>query len=144
MITGKFRHGKDDIPLFLGYVLAHGKIADLGLDVLDMMSSTNDVIPKIMLDDGVMLKVWYFYIQDAADAGVIEEQSFDEALAILDESSKGLEPFRKAFWELVVGFTPTGLQSHLRSMWKKAEKELKNVESETSTTSTSASQPSSE
>jgi hypothetical protein len=131
MVTGNFKHGKHTIPMTLGYVLAHGKLFDLGLDILSM-TKDNSVIQTIMLDDSVMLKVWFYYIQQHD-----ETATFDEALEILDESPKGLEPFRKAFWELVVGFMPTALQPTLRELWRQAEKQLKNAPEKMSTTSTS-------
>jgi hypothetical protein len=131
MVTGSFKHGKDTIPMSLGYVLAHSKLFDLGLDILSM-TKDNSVIQTIMLDDSVMLKVWFYYIQQHDP-----DASFEDALEVLDESPKGLEPFRKAFWELVVGFMPTALQPTLRELWKQAEKQLKNAPEKMSTTSTS-------
>jgi hypothetical protein len=99
------------------------------------MKEGNTVIPTIMLDDATMLKVWYHYIKDATN------QTFEEALEILDENPKGLETFRKAFWEMVVGFSPIAVQDALRSTWKQAEKQLKNAVEKTSTSSSSVSQP---
>jgi len=131
MVNGSFKHGKDTVPMSLGYVLAHGKLFDLGLDILSM-TKDNSVIQTIMLDDSVMLKVWFYYIQQQDP-----DASFEEALEILDESPKGLEPFRKSFWELVVGFMPTALQPTLKEMWRQAEKQLKNAPEKMSTTSTS-------
>lgn len=119
----------------LGYSLAHGKLFDLGIDVLSIMKEGNTVIPTIMLDDATMLKVWYYYIKESTN------QSFEDALEVLDENPKGLEPFRKAFWEMVVGFMPSAVQDALRSTWKQAEKQLKNAIEKTSTSSSSASQP---
>ena len=132
MITGKFAHGTHSVPMTLGYVLAHGAIFDRGLDILSI-TKDNSVIQIIMLDDSTMLKVWYYYVEQATG------QSFDEALEILDENPKGLEPFRKAFWELVVGFMPTALQPTLKGMWREAEKQLRNAQEKTSTTSISPS-----
>ncbi len=143
MINSSFKHGKDTIPMKLGYHLAHTKLFDLGIDVL-AITKDNLAIQTIMLDDSTMLKVWYYYIQEAASDGVIESQTFEEALEILDEAPKGLEPFRKAFWEMVVGFMPTALQPTLKEMWKQAEKQLKSAVEKISTTSTSPSQPESE
>ena len=131
MVSGSFKHGKDTVPMTLGYVLAHGKLFDLGLDILSM-TKDNSVIQTIMLDDSTMLKVWFYYIQQQDPTA-----SFEEALEILDESPKGLEPFRKAFWELVVGFMPTALQPTLREMWRQAEKQLKNAVDKMSTSFTS-------
>lgn len=121
----------------LGYVLAHGAIFDRGLDVLSI-TKDNSVIQTIMLDDSTMLKVWYYYVEKETG------QSFDEALEVLDENPKGLEPFRKAFWEMVVGFMPTALQPTLKGMWREAEKQLKNAQEKMSTTSTSPSLPEAE
>lgn len=143
MITSKFQHGKDTIPMSLGYHLAHTKLLDLGIDVL-AITRDNLAIQTIMLDDSTMLKVWYFYVKEASDEGVIESQTFEEALQILDQAPKGLEPFRKAFWDMVVGFMPTALQPTLREMWKQAEKQLKSAVEKNSITSTSPSQPESE
>lgn len=138
MINSSFKHGNETIPMQLGYSLAHGKLFDLGIDVLSIMKEGNTVIPTIMLDDATMLKVWYYYIKEATN------QTFEEALEILDENPKGLESFRKAFWEMVVGFSPIAVQDALRSTWKQAEKQLKNAIEKTSTSSSSASQLDSE
>lgn len=141
--TGKFKHGSDTIPMTLGYVLAHGKLFDLGLDILSI-TKDNSVIQIILLDDATMLKVWYYYIKEAGENGLISPQTFEEALEILDEEPKGLEPFRNAFWELVVGFMPTTLQPTLRELWKQSLKQLKSVPEKMSTSSTSPSQQESE
>lgn len=132
MVTGKFDHGTTKIPMTLGYVLAHGAIFDRGLDILSI-TKDNSVIQTIMLDDSTMLKVWYYYVEQAT------QQTFEEALEVLDENPKGLEPFRKAFWELVVGFMPISLQPTLRGMWREAEKQLRNAVEKVSTISTSPS-----
>ena len=117
--------------MYLGYGLAHGKLFDLGVDVLSIMKN-GEAISTIMLDDSTMLKVWFFYLNEA---GI--EDDFDHALDVLDESPQGLAPFRKAFWDMVVGFSPTQLQPALRNMWREAEKQLKNAVEKNSTTSTS-------
>jgi hypothetical protein len=130
--TGKFKHGQNTIPMSLGYVLAHGKLFDLGLDILSI-TKDNSVVQTIMLDDSTMLKVWYYYVQEETG------QSFEDALEILDNTPNGLEPFKKAFWDMVVGFSPTALQPTLRAVWKEAEIQIKNAAGKISTSSTSAS-----
>lgn len=143
MVTGSFKHGKHSVPMQLGYVLAHGKLFDLGLDVLSIMKDQS-IVPTIMLDDSLMLKIWWYYISEAMKDGKIDDHSFEEALELLDEQPQGLGHFRKAFWELVVGFSSTQLQPILKQMWKETEKQLKTAVEKTSTTSTSVSQPDSE
>ena len=143
MVTGTFKHGKHSVPIQLGYVLAHGKLFDLGLDVLSIMKD-NTIVPTIMLDDSLMLKIWWYYITEAIKDGKIDDHTFEEALEILDEQPKGLEHFRKAFWELVVGFSSTQLQPILKQMWKEVEKQTKAAGEKNSTISISALQPDSE
>lgn len=140
MIKSSFKHGNVDVPMQLGYAIAMGPINDRGLNILNMMNEGNVVIGTIMLDDATMLKVWWYYLEEAMKDSHIDTQTFQEALETLDENPKGLEPFRKAFWKMVVGFSPTSLQPNLEQMWKEAEKQLRTA----SITSTSASQPDSE
>lgn len=135
MIRSKFKYGTQEVPMYLGYRLAHTTLSDLGLDVLRVVVDDN-VVASIMFNDELMLKIWFFYLQDA---GV--EKEFEDALDILDEDPKGLEPFRKAFWDMVVGFQPTSLHPTLRLLWKETEKRVKNLTEKDFTTSTSVSQP---
>lgn len=118
----------------LGYVLAHGKLFDLGLDILSIMKDNNTIVPTIMFDDSTMLKIWFFYIKEQ-DSTI----SWEEALQFLDETPGGLEPFKKAFWDLVVSFFPITLQPTLRKGWKEVEKQIKDVAEKNSTTSISPS-----
>lgn len=138
MIKSKFKYGTRDVEMFLGFKVAHGKLSDLGLDILQVVVDPERVIPQIMFNDSLMLKVWFFYL---VEAGVETMDSFESALEILDEDPRGLEPFRKAFWDMVVGFQPTPLHPTLRLMWKEAEKRYKNITEKDFTTSTSPSPP---
>lgn len=144
MITSEFKYGNQKVPMHLGYVVAHGALADRGLDVLSMVKHADQIVQTIMIDDSTMLKVWFYYL---GEAGIVDPNvpgSFDEALETLDQNPQGLEPFRKAFWEMVVGFSPSKLQQALRAMWKEAENQLKTAGEKNSITSTSLSQPESE
>jgi len=139
-VKSKFKYGNQEVEMQLGYGLAYGKLFDLGLDILSVMKN-GEVISTIMMDDSTMLKVWFYYL---TEAGVIEPDNFSEALDVLDEMPQGLAPFKKAFWDMVVGFSPTQAQPALREMWKAAEKQLKNAGEKISTISTSPSPPDSD
>jgi hypothetical protein len=139
MITGEFKFGTDTVKMELGFKLAYGKLNDLGLDILSITKNTQEVITTIMFDDTTMIKIWWYYINEGGYAN-----SFEEALDVLDESPKGLEPFRKAFWDMVVGFSPTAVQDTLRSLWRQVEKEVKKSADKTISTSTSSSPQDSE
>ena len=136
MVTGKFKYGHEQVPMELGWRLAHDKLFDLGLDILTITKDPARVIQTILLDDSTMLKVWFYYV---SEAGI--ETDFMEALDVLDREPEGLEPFKKAFWDLVVGFTNPSLRDILNQGMKEIKKELRNAPEKIISTSTSASQP---
>lgn len=131
MISGKFKYGNETITMELGYKLALGKLTDLGLDILSMLEANNPTIQTIMLNDTIMLKVWYHFVNEA------NAEKWEDALEVLDKQEGGLEPFKKAFWDLVVGFSPPSVQPVLRKAWKHVQKEIQNVDAKLSSSSSS-------
>lgn len=123
MIRNKIKVGspgaEQEIPIFLGWRLAQGKLSELGVNVLNIFTAENNAIQTIMLDDNTMLKVWYFYVNE--ELGL----KYEEALDLLDETPGGLEPFKQAFWELVVGFTNPVARQAAKELWDKAKLQLK-------------------
>lgn len=133
MITGKFKYDTKTIQMELGYKIAHTTLMDLGLDVLSVLKENNTVIQTIMLDDSLMLKVWYYYVKEATG------DSWEDALDALDKTPDGLETFKKAFWDMVVGFTSPSMQDALKKMWKEVQREIKErVEKNLSTLSSAS------
>lgn len=120
---GKFQYGTRSIPMEMGFVLANGKMEDLGLDVLSVLSDGGVTLQKILLDDKTMLKVWYYYVHEET------RDDWETALAILDETPNGLEDFRDAFYKLVVNFSPLQTRKLLGEMWEQIKKRMKDSRS---------------
>lgn len=119
MIRSEFKLGEHKIPMYMGYRLAQNEMSELGINVLNLFSENSNVIQTIMLDDQTMLKVWFFYVDE--HLGV----KYDEALQLLDETPGGLEPFKQAFWEMVVGFTGPAVRPLAKQAWDQVRQQLK-------------------
>jgi len=144
MNTGHFYLSGQKIPMQLGYRMAMNTLPEMGLDILKLANiqeqeDAQEIYFKLILDDVTLLKVWYYYISEAAKDGIIAPTTFDEALELLDESEAGLEPFRKAFWDLVVGFLPIALRPALKETKSLIERKLKETSERAYNTSTSSS-----
>lgn len=138
MISGKFKYGNQEITMNLGYLFANTKLADFGLDILTIFQDGNNVVPTIMLDDATMLKVWYHYVKEATG------DDWETSLETLDRTPGGLSQFKKAFWDMVVGFSDPSGRGLLEQMWTEAKKRLKASVEQTSTSTSSVSSPDAE
>lgn len=122
MIKKKFKYGDDEIPMFMGYRLAMNKMEDLGLDILSALDGQSTCVQTIMLNDKVMLKVAYFYVNE------FRETDFNDFLDTIDETKDFMHNFRNTFWELVLGFMPRSAEPALRKMRAFIEKQLREVD----------------
>lgn len=115
MIT--FRYRETEVPVEITWKDALGKLDDLGVDVLSILDENNTVIQTIMLNNKVMVKVWYYYVHlETAD-------DFETALEYL--TSEDLERFKDKFWEAVVLFSPPLVRGQLQEIWREAKKQLR-------------------
>lgn len=105
----------------LGYALAHGKLEDLGLDVLSVLSDGGATLQRILLDDRLILKIWYHYVHEHT------QDDWDMALETLDTMPKGLQDFREDFYKLVVNFSPALSRNILTEMWDQAKREMRDL-----------------
>lgn len=119
MIRSSFQLKDQKVNMYLGYGLAQGKLSELGVDVLNLFGKDSTTIQTVMLDDKTMLKVWYYYVKEELGLG------YEEAVELLDETQGGLEPFKKAFWDMVVGFTSPSARHLADQMWTQAKLQLK-------------------
>ena len=117
-VKGSFKYGDQSIKMEMGYGLATGKMEDLGIDILGIISDGGVTIKTILLDDRTLLKIWYHYVNEQTD------DSFDKAIEILDETEGGLENFRDEFYKLVINFSPPQAREYLRETWKQIKKEM--------------------
>lgn len=117
---GKFKYGDIQIPMELGWVLAHGKLQELGINVLGILSDGGKTIQTILLDDQIMIQVWYYYVHQHTN------DSWEDALEVLDEGEGGLHEFRENFYKLVVSFSPSLSRDLLTEMWDKIKRDMKN------------------
>lgn len=130
MIKDKFKLNGREVQLELGYYIASETLPDFGLEIMDMFSAGNQVIPTIMLNDAIMIKILYHYVKQELDL------EWSEFLHELDKTEHGLEKFKETFWNMVVGFSPPSVRNHLRKMWDEAKRQLKkNLESSSSPSS---------
>lgn len=143
MITKKFKFGKQEVTMYLGYRFAYNKLSDLGIDVFKVLED-GTTIANIMVNDALMIKVWFHYLSEALHAGELSSEyaddfqnlNTDKCLDELDTMPGGLEPFKKAFWDMVVGFSPAQVRPTLQLQWDKVRKQLLDPE-KLSTSSTS-------
>ena len=120
-VKGKFKYGNVQIPMELGWVLAKGKMSELGVNVLGVLSDGGKTIQTILLDDQTMINVWYYYVHEYTG------DDWDKALETLDEDGEGgLDDFRENFYKLVVSFSPRLSRSLLIEMWDKVKRDMKN------------------
>jgi hypothetical protein len=122
MIKKKFKYGNEEIPMFMGYRLAMNKMEDLGLDILSALDGQSTCVQTIMLNDKVMLKVAYYYVNEH------RQTDFDEFLDTIDETKDFMHNFRNTFWELVLGFMPRQAEHALKKMKAFIEKQLREVD----------------
>lgn len=116
---GKFKYGNRTVPMSMSFTLADTKMEDLGLNILGVLSDGGQTIQTLLLDDRLLLKVWYYYVkEETAD-------SWEDALAVLDETEGGLEEFREAFFTLIVNFSSPPTRKILREMWDQAKTQMK-------------------
>lgn len=134
MQKSKFSLGTQEIPMFLGHRLAHGKMEEMGLSIYTIMEPENTVLQSILINDSLMLKIMFFYVDEHCG------MSWDEFLESLDSHPGALEKFRNAFWEMVVGFSAPAVQEPLRDLWRQAKKMLKDSVNQTLNTSSSQQQ----
>lgn len=134
MQTATFKYGNKNLKMELGYLLATTTLSDLGVDILSVMKDPV-VTQTIMLDDSIMLKVWYYYVKEETG------DDWKDALNILDQTVGGLKQFKDAFWDMVVGFSPPAIQEPMRENWKRIQKELKKSVDQNSNSSSSNSSP---
>ena len=135
---GHFFYGERKIPMELGYMLAKGKIQDLGLNLLSVLSDGGETLQRILLDDETMLELWYYYVYEET------HDDWDTALGVLDETQNGLEGFKEEFYNLVVNFSPSPARKALREMWVQVKDTLHNSRKVKSLLSSSASPEDSE
>jgi len=118
-VKSTFRYGTDKVPMELGYAFATGKLEDLGIDVLSILSDGGATMQKILLDDRAMLKVWYHYVKE------YNGDDWETAIEVLDNTQGGLEDFRESFYQLVVNFSPPQARKLLAQMWEKVKNDMR-------------------
>lgn len=106
------------VPLKITYGLACGRLDELGLDILSLFEDDNQVIPTIMLNDKVMLRVRFYFLQEAG----VED---DWENSISDMTPQEMQNFKEAFWDEVVNFSPPPAREALRQFWVETKKRLK-------------------
>ena len=140
MIKSKFKYGTEYVNMELGWLLVNTKLSDLGLEVLNLLDNNAAGLTQLLYNDVLMLKVFYFYVTEERG----ESETWEKALETLDKTEGGLEQFKNAFFDMVVGFSPPTVQPALRTVRKELEKRLKDPKSLISNTSSSASSEESE
>lgn len=133
MIKKTFKYGQEQVPMFLGYKLAMTKMEDLGVDILSALDGQSTCVQTIMLNDKVMLKVAYFYVNEH------RATDFDEFLDTIDETKDFMHQFRTTFWDMVLGFMPRQAEPALKKMKQFIEKQLKEVDVKLSSDSSAGS-----
>jgi len=109
----------------MGYRLANTTMEDLGVDVLGAMDGTSTTVQTIMLNDKVMLRVCYYYVNE--DSAIDWLDFLDE----LDVTVGGLQQFKDGFWDMVLGFLPPQATPALKAMRRHVEKQLKDPDIKT-------------
>ena len=116
---GKFKYGNESVQMELTWSFATGKLEDLGIDVLSILSDGGATMNRILLDDRTMLKVWYHYVNEYTN------DDWDKAIETLDETQGGLEQFRDEFLSMVVNFSPAPARKLLSQMIQKVKEDMK-------------------
>jgi hypothetical protein len=75
-----------------------------------------------MLNDKVMLKVAYYYVNE------YRQTDFDEFLDTIDETKDFMTNFRNTFWDMVLGFMPRQAEPALKKMKMFIEKQLREAD----------------
>lgn len=132
-VRASFKYGKTTHMMELGYALADSTLSDMGVDVLSIISDGGETLQRLMLDDRLLLKVYYHYVQEATG------DTWETALETLDETEGGLEAFREAFLKLIVSFTGVQGRKMLEAMIDHAKTRLKNSKEIRSMLSSSSS-----
>lgn len=114
---GTFKYGDRKLPMELGYVLATGKMEDLGFDALSVISDGSQ-LENLLLNDRLLLKIWYYYVQEQTG------DTFEQAIQVLDVTPGGLHDFREAFLELVASFSNPQVRKLIRMGWEEAKRQM--------------------
>lgn len=134
-VRKNFQYDGIKIPMTLDYSLALGKFEDLGLDVLGIVADGGETLQRILLDDRMLLKVWYHYVSEETG------DDWEAAIKKLDEQENGLSNFREEFFKLIVSFSNPQIRTMLEQMWVQAKKELADLQKLKSMISSSGQQP---
>lgn len=116
---GTFEYGSEKIPMRLTYSLATGKLEDLGIDVLGVLSDGGRTLQTILLDDKTLIKVWFHFVQEETG------DDWETAIEKLDEQEGGLNKFREDFFQLIVNFSAPPVRKVLVQAWEQAKIQLK-------------------
>lgn len=115
----KFKYGSRTIPMTMTYSLALNKMSDLGIEVLGVLSDNGRTLEIILLNEKLLLQIWYYYVHEETG------DSWEDALAILDETEGGLQQFREDFFALIVNFSSPPSRKYLIETWEQAKRQLK-------------------
>lgn len=114
-----FKHNGINIPVKINYGKAVYTFPDMGLDLLKLFETTEEIIFTIMANDKVMLEIWFHYVAD---------HEVDKAAAIEELEPQEMHQFKNAFWSAVLGFTESSMRPILETYYREIKKGLKQPE----------------
>ena len=112
MGLNKIKYESVEVPIVITYKDAMGPLEELGMDVLNLFQERNGTLTEIMMNDKLMVKVWFHYIKKY-------ESNFDSAIEKL--TPEAMVQFREVFVKSLLDFT----NPQMRPVIQEALKEIK-------------------
>jgi len=112
----QFRYEGTTISIEITYGMAIKHLQDLGVDMIGLLED-NETLTNILLRDTIMLKVWYFFV---------EQKTGEDYLVAIDHlDPQGMKEFRDAFWQATLNFSQPMMRPALEEMKHQVKKGLK-------------------
>lgn len=119
-MASKIKFKDSEVSIKITYKQAMYDFKELGLNLLNIFDDGNSAVQTIMMDDQVMVHVWYHYIKKH-HAGNLEE-----ALEYL--TPEDMNDFREKFWNEVINFMPPLTRPALNMFMEKMKEEMSSPE----------------
>jgi hypothetical protein len=137
----KFTFNQKSYPIQITWSLAYNVLPDkFEIEILKLFvddTQTQKTAMGLLVNDELALKLCWFFLEPQVS------YDFDKFLELLDEEPEAIDNFREVLWGAIVNFSSPQKKGVLQDMWKMLKRDLKqlNLESTPSSTSSTESSP---
>ena len=138
----KFTFGGKSYPIAITWSLAYNTLPEkFNIELLKLFvdeATTQKTISNLLMDDDLALRLCWFFVEP------LVSYDWDKFLVMLDEETEAVDNFREVFWGAVVNFSSPQKKGVLEDMWKIMKRELKQLNLDSTPSSTSSTESSRE